>query len=1019
MAATLTFTFTYETQGTGSILWRYYGNIGSGTAVSNLTSAITYPNVPTTTAAETSFEAPHSTGNTNYGETLSGYVYPPTTGYYIFTIASDDSSQLWLSTNNSPAGLVEIAWVSTSTGYRQWSNPSNPEQTFTSIYLTAGTPYYIIALEKHGTDSGDNLSVRWEIPATTGGPASTWELNSSGVADSTIPIPGTRLAPPATQLDTTTPPAPANLSATVTANNTQVSLAWSPLLGLPSGVAQYNIYRDGSLYATSTTTSYVDRSNISSMTRHSYQVTAVNFDGLEGVKSATVTAAPAGIAAIITPTTTSVLVQFTEPVDPTTAQTKGNYSISDGITVSAAVLQSDGYTVKLTTSALGTASHTLTVSNVKTLALAPLSSTPLMANFTYASPEWAVTAYEANISLNDTIAMAQTLISTPSEQSWVKTQVVPYIDFNVTGGVLHFPSKEQTLVGTTMNTETDNFAVTATGMLVISAAGTYTFGCDSDDGFSLTITGATFSSVTNATNSSGTNSLQYNGGRGVADTLGVVTFSSAGNYPISLLWFQGNGGAACELYAGSGSYTSFNSSMELVGDTADGGLSMGSTYIAPPFTVGVNALSTNNTSPALTGTVTDPAASVSVRVNGSSYAATNNGDGTWSLPQGEISTLAAGTYDVVATGVNVSWVSAFNSTVNQLSVVTALPTATITAPTSPVNSIAIHFSEPIENFTLQDLQLTLATSGVPASEPLEGATLTTTDNQNWTLGNLANLTTVHGTYVLTLDGLESTITDLSGNPLVTNASTSWAVGPVVLSISPIGSTVTRASSVQYAVTFNENVTNVALADFTLASNGTTGTIASLSGSGSAYIVTVNNVSGNGTLGLNLVNNTSIVDQNNDPLVGNFTGQPFTIDTIPPTISIGPPSASFTAGTPVTYTVTYADANFNSSTLAAANITLNETGTASGTIGVSGSGLTLHGHHQQHFGQRFPGDFHRRRHRLGSGRKPGPRRRAQHNLHGGHHRPDRGHAGECHREPTCGWPGHRHNDGPFGAGGGQS
>ena len=942
LAATLTFTFTYETQGTGSILWRYYANIGSGTAVSNLTSAITYPNVPTTTAAETSFEAPHSTGNTNYGETLSGYVYPPTTGYYIFTIASDNSSQLWLSTNNSPAGLVEIAWVSTSTGYRQWSNASNPEQTSTSIYLTAGTPYYILALEKHGTDSGDNLSVRWEIPATTGGPASTWELNSSGVANPTIPIPGIRLAPPTTQLDTTTPPAPANLSATVTANNTQVTLAWSPVLGLPSGVAHYNIYRDGSLYATSTTTSYVDTSGISSKTRHSYQVTAINFDGLEGVKSATVTAAPAGIAAIMTPSTTSVLVQFTEPVDPTTATTLSRTTRSPATPPSRSagpVLQSDGYTVKLTTSPLGTASHTLTVSNVKTLALSALPTNFLTTTFVYASPGWAVTAYKANITLNDTIAMAQTLISTPSEQSWVKTQVVPYIDFNVTGGVLHFPSKEQTLVGTTMGTETDNFAVTATGMLVISAAGTYTFGCDSDDGFSLTITGATFSSVTNATNSSGTNSLQYNGGRGVADTLGVVTFSSAGDYPISLLWFQGGGGSACELYAGSGSYTSFNSSMELVGDTADGGLSMGSTYIAPPFTVGINALSTNNTSPALTGTVTDPAASVSVRVNGSSYAATNNGDGTWSLPQGDISALAAGTYNVVATGVNASGVAAFNSTVNQLSINTTLPTATITAPTSPVNSVAIHFSEPVENFTLQDLQLTLATSGAPASEPLEGATLTTSDNQNWTLGNLANLTTVHGTYVLTLDGLESTITDLSGNPLVTNASTSWAVGPVVLSINPIGSTVTDASSVQYAVTFNESVTNVALADFTLASNGTTGTIASLSGSGSAYTVTVNNVSGNGTLGLNLVDNTSIVDQNNDPLVGNFTGQPFTIDAIPPTVSIGPPSAPFTNGTPVSYTVTYADANFNSSTLAAANVTLNETGTASGTIGVSGSGLT--------------------------------------------------------------------------------
>ena len=120
---------------------------------------------------------------------------------------------------------------------------------------------------------------------------------------------------------------------------------------------------------------------------------------------------------------------------------------------------------------------------------------------------------------------------------------------------------------------------------------------------------------------------------------------------------------------------------------------------------------------------------------------------------------------------------------------------------------------------------------------------------------------------------------------MTNATTSWTAGyPVVQSINTIGSTVTNASSVQYAVTFNESVTNVLAADFTLAADGATGTIASVSGSGSTYTVTVNNVSGNGTLGLNLVDNNSIVDQSNNPLGGsaigngNFTGQLFTIDT---------------------------------------------------------------------------------------------------------------------------------------------
>ena len=151
----------------------------------------------------------------------------------------------------------------------------------------------------------------------------------------------------------------------------QITLTWSPVLELTSGIDHYNIYRDGSLYATSTSTSYTDTIGISSQSRHSYRVAAVNYDGVVGFESAAVTAEPTGIAAITTPTTTSVQVQFTEPVDPTTAQTLANYSIS-GVTISAVVLQSDGYTVTLTTSALGGSSHVLTVSNVKTRNLSSL-----------------------------------------------------------------------------------------------------------------------------------------------------------------------------------------------------------------------------------------------------------------------------------------------------------------------------------------------------------------------------------------------------------------------------------------------------------------------------------------------------------------------------------------------------------------------------------------------------------------------------------------------------------------------
>jgi len=60
----------------------------------------------------------------------------------------------------------------------------------------------------------------------------------------------------------------------------------------------------------------------------------------------------------------------------------------------------------------------------------------------------------------------------------------------------------------------------------------------------------------------------------------------------------------------------------------------------------------------------------------------------------------------------------------------------------------------------------------------------------------------------------------------------------------------------------------------------------------------------------------------------------TVDSILPTIAIGAPSLASTTFGPVTYTVTYADAHFNASTLAAGNITLNKTGTANGTLAVT-------------------------------------------------------------------------------------
>ncbi len=54
-------------------------------------------------------------------------------------------------------------------------------------------------------------------------------------------------------------------------------------------------------------------------------------------------------------------------------------------------------------------------------------------------------------------------------------------------------------------------------------------------------------------------------------------------------------------------------------------------------------------SPELTGTVSDPRASVTISINGKTYTAHNNGDGTWTLPEGVIDSLASGTYTATVT----------------------------------------------------------------------------------------------------------------------------------------------------------------------------------------------------------------------------------------------------------------------------------------------------------------------------------------------------------------------------------
>lgn len=143
-----------------SILREYWTNI-TGNSVADLTTSPDYPNNPVERTYPTLFEAPVNYGE-YYGTRMRGYLIPPQTGNYLFWIASDNSSQLWLSTNDLPDGKRLIAQVNSYTGSRQWTKETNQQSA--PITLVGGQRYYVEALQVEGT-GGDNLAVGWRLPS--------------------------------------------------------------------------------------------------------------------------------------------------------------------------------------------------------------------------------------------------------------------------------------------------------------------------------------------------------------------------------------------------------------------------------------------------------------------------------------------------------------------------------------------------------------------------------------------------------------------------------------------------------------------------------------------------------------------------------------------------------------------------------------------------------------------------------------------------------------------------------------
>ncbi|WP_193747550.1 Ig-like domain-containing protein [Cellvibrio sp. OA-2007] len=213
---------------------------------------------------------------------------------------------------------------------------------------------------------------------------------------------------------------------------------------------------------------------------------------------------------------------------------------------------------------------------------------------------------------------------------------------------------------------------------------------------------------------------------------------------------------------------------------------------------------------------------------------------------------------------------------------------------SDVISIQVNFSETVTvNTGGGTPQLTLETGTTDRTINYVSGSGSSTLTFNYTIqadDNSADLDYL-ATNSLVLNG--GTIQDAAGNNATLTLATPGAanslgankalvvdaVAPTVTNIAPTGSPAANAASMDFAVAFDESVSNISTDDFTLVTAGTaSGTIASVSAaSGSSITVTVNTITGTGTLRLNLNGSTNIADVAGNGVAAYSSGTSHTVD----------------------------------------------------------------------------------------------------------------------------------------------
>ncbi len=450
-------------------------------------------------------------------------------------------------------------------------------------------------------------------------------------------------------------------------------------------------------------------------------------------------------------------------------------------------------------------------------------------------------------------------------------------------------------------------------------------------------------SVSNITlNTTGTaNGIPLVSGSGTSYTVTVSGITGAGSLGISIAAGTASDMAG-NLAPASAASTTF--SVVVPTTTISSLIAVGGTNTNAPtvqytatFAAAVTGLSTSNFSLNTTGSVSG-ASIASVSGSGTTYTITVNtgtGDGTIQLNLAN----AAGISPGVSTALPFSGATfTIDKTAPTVSI--SAPSVSIANGATAVTYTVTYNDANFSSISLSALQVfqNLVTTGSVAFngltvQPPSGNTVQISFRMN---GN--------GTMAFIIPA--GTGFDLAGNSnAASSVSTAYTVdntAPVVTIGAP-STSATSSGTVTYDVSFSDaNFSTTSFNQYAVfvyqtgTANYTQATV--VQNSATDFTVSVVGVTGDGTLAISVLGGTS-ADLAGNTDAGAGPSATFTVDNTPPAITISSPSATTTSTGPVTYDVTYADANFNASTLSLSDITLNTTGTATGTVSLSGSGTS--------------------------------------------------------------------------------